>query len=91
MGSPSARDRRWLRAAIELSRNCPPSSTAFAVGAVIVDRDGVVAARGFSREADPHDHAEESALRKVPAGDIRLATATLYSSLEPCSVRRSAP
>jgi tRNA(Arg) A34 adenosine deaminase TadA len=42
-------------------------------------------------QADPHDHAEESALRKVPAGDPRLPTATVYSSLKPCSVRLSRP
>lgn len=82
-------DRRWLREAIELSRACPPSGTAFSVGAIIVDADGGEIARGFSREADPHDHAEESALRKISADDPRLPTATLYSSLEPCSVRMS--
>ena len=33
-------DREWLRQAIELSRCCPPSATAFCVGAVIVAADG---------------------------------------------------
>jgi len=88
---PRAEDRRWLEAAIELSRRCPPSQTAFSVGAIIVGADGAEIARGFSREGDPHEHAEESALRKLPAGEPRLAGATLYSSLEPCGVRRSRP
>lgn len=85
------RDRRYLRRAIELANSCPPSRTAFSVGAVIVDTDGVVIATGYSRETDPHDHAEEAALAKLTPPDIRLAAATLYSSLEPCSSRASRP
>ena len=88
---PAPVDIRWLREGIELSRRCPPSQTAYSVGAVIVAADGTVLATGFSREADPHDHAEEVALAKVPPGDPRLPTATLYSSLEPCGVRASRP
>jgi pyrimidine deaminase RibD-like protein len=61
-------DRRWLRQAIALSRCSPPSQTAFAVGAVLVAADGSVLATGYSREGDPHDHAEEAALAKLPAG-----------------------
>lgn len=30
----------------------------------------------------PHVHAEESALGKLPAGDPRLASATIYSTRE---------
>jgi diaminohydroxyphosphoribosylaminopyrimidine deaminase / 5-amino-6-(5-phosphoribosylamino)uracil reductase len=63
----TAPDRRWLERAIELSRRCPPSHTAFAVGAVLVARDGSVLATGYSRESDPHDHAEEAALAKLRA------------------------
>lgn len=84
-------DRRWLRQAIELARSCPPSTTAFSVGAVIVDAEGELMATGFSREADPLDHAEEAALAKVAPDDPRLAAATLYSSLEPCGARASRP
>jgi diaminohydroxyphosphoribosylaminopyrimidine deaminase/5-amino-6-(5-phosphoribosylamino)uracil reductase len=58
---------------------------------VIVDTNGVVIATGYSRETDPHDHAEEVALGKLTPPDIRLAAATLYSSLEPCSTRVSRP
>ena len=61
----SAADRRFLRQAIELSRRCPPSDTAFSVGAVLVEAGGAVLATGFSRESDPHDHAEEAALAKA--------------------------
>ena len=84
-------DRAWLARAIDLSRRCPPSASAFAVGAVVVAADGIVLATGYSRETGPRDHAEEAALAKVDPGDPRLAGATLYSSLEPCGVRASRP
>jgi diaminohydroxyphosphoribosylaminopyrimidine deaminase / 5-amino-6-(5-phosphoribosylamino)uracil reductase len=89
-------DREWLAAAVDLAWRCPPSATAFNVGAVIVDADDRELARGWSRETDEHVHAEESALAKLggpaaAAENPRLAGATLYSSLEPCSVRRSRP
>ncbi len=86
-----ARDRRWLQAAIDLARRCPPSSSAYSVGAVVVGADGGVMADGYSRETDGAVHAEEAALAKVAPGDPRLAAATLYSSVEPCSRRRSRP
>lgn len=82
-------DRDRLLAAIELSRQCPPSATAFAVGAVIVDFDGRELAWGYSRETDPHVHAEESALGKLAATRADLTRATIYSSLEPCGARKS--
>jgi len=88
---PGGADRRFLRAAIELSRRCPPSDTAFSVGAVIVAEDGEVLATGYSREQEAHDHAEEAALRKVGWDGPRLKTATLYSSLVPCGARASRP
>jgi pyrimidine deaminase RibD-like protein len=81
-------DRAWLLAAVELSRKCPVSATAYAVGAIIVDPYAGELARGYSRETDPADHAEESALAKLPSG-VDLNRATIYTSLEPCTVRRS--
>jgi pyrimidine deaminase RibD-like protein len=83
-------DQRWLREAIELSRRCPPSETAFSVGAVLVSDAADVIATGYSRELDPKDHAEEVALARA-GDDPRLARATLYSSLEPCLSRASRP
>jgi len=84
-------DRYWLRQAIELSRRCPPSQTAFAVGALVVADDGSVLATGYSREGNPYDHAEEVALARMGPADPRLGGATLYSSLEPCAARASRP
>src|SRR5215472_7826096 len=92
-------DREWLAAAIALSERCPPSPTAFSVGALLVDASGQVLATGYSRETSPCDHAEEIALRRAaraePAegtlAEATLAEATLYSSLEPCLHRKSRP
>lgn len=85
------RDLHWMRRAIDLAAKCPPSTTAYSVGAVIVGADGVQLADGYSRESDPHFHAEETALAKLPADDKRLLAATMYSTLEPCSQRSSRP
>jgi 5-amino-6-(5-phosphoribosylamino)uracil reductase len=89
---PSAADHHWLALACELAAQCPPSRTAFSVGAVIVAADGTELARGHSREGDdPVVHAEEAALAKLDPADPRLASATVYSSLEPCAHRASRP
>ncbi|GGL97906.1 5-amino-6-(5-phosphoribosylamino)uracil reductase [Streptomyces fumigatiscleroticus] len=89
---PSAADRHWLALACELAERCPPSRTAFSVGAVVVAADGTELARGYSREGgDPVVHAEEAALAKADPADPRLVTATVYSSLEPCARRASRP
>lgn len=88
MSSATESDRQHLLEAIELSRRCPASTTAFAVGAVVVAADGGVLATGFSREKDPREHAEEAALAKLEVG---VAGATIYSSLEPCGNRASRP
>lgn len=89
-------DRGWMLEAIELSRRCPPSATAFSVGAVLVGADGGPLTTGYSRELDPADHAEEVALGLARLGGLEprgpeFAGATLYSSLEPCAARASRP
>jgi len=88
---PGGADHRFLAWAVELSRLCPPSDSAFSVGAVIAGEDGEVLATGYSREQEEHDHAEEVALRKLGFRDPRLRRATIYSSLVPCGARASRP
>jgi riboflavin-specific deaminase-like protein len=99
---PGGTDERYLAWAVELSKLSPRSDTAFSVGAVVVSAEGEVLATGYSRESDPRDHAEESALRKLGATsaddgspperpDPRVRDATVYSSLVPCGVRASRP
>jgi pyrimidine deaminase RibD-like protein len=93
----SSTDEELLRLTIELSRSCPPVLSAYAVGAIIVAEDGSILSTGYSREplyglGDPSkNHAEEVAIAKLDANDPRLRTATLYTSLEPCSPRASRP
>jgi diaminohydroxyphosphoribosylaminopyrimidine deaminase/5-amino-6-(5-phosphoribosylamino)uracil reductase len=82
-------DRYWMEQAIDLSRRCSPSQEAYSVGVVIVGADGCMISHGFSRETDPHVHAEEAALAKLAPNDPRLRVATVYSTLEPCSQRHS--
>ena len=64
-------------------------------GDPVKDNDNVLAhvwvGNGYSRQTDPDVHAEEAALATLAPDDPRLATATLYSTLEPCSQRRSRP
>ncbi|MFG3339828.1 deaminase [Glycomyces sp. NPDC048151] len=80
-------DARWMARAVELAERCPPSTTAFSVGAVIV-ADGKAVGEGYSRAEDPNDHAEEVALRRAGAA---ARGATAYSSMEPCGHRASRP
>lgn len=86
---PSEVDILRLREAIALADLCPPRT--FRVGAIITDADGEVIATGYSGDGDPANHAEEAALAKLKPGDPRLAKATMYTSLEPCSSRTSHP
>ncbi len=87
--SERARDRRFLLDAIELSRRAAPSQFAYSVGCVIVGSDERIVAGGYSRERGPQSHAEQVALERALEKDAILEGATLYTSLEPCSVRGS--
>ncbi|MEU5836385.1 deaminase [Streptomyces diacarni] len=82
-------DLRWMQRAIGLAALCPLAAGAYSVGAVIVGEDGTELATGYSRATGPHEHAEEVALAQLAHDDPRLAGATLYSTLEPCSQRRT--
>ncbi|GAB4083563.1 hypothetical protein GCM10028784_01930 [Myceligenerans cantabricum] len=83
-------DRELLLEAIALAERCPPSRTAFSVGAIIVADDGTELGRGWSRRHDLTEHAEEAALADVRGDDRpRLRAATIYTSLEPCGKRAS--
>ena len=85
---PEPLDAALLAEAVELSRRSPPSPAAYAVGAVVVGAGP--GARPLGRLVPPARPARPRrggragrASRADPAGG------TLYSSLEPCSRRRS--
>ncbi|WP_032769722.1 deaminase [Streptomyces sp. CNS654] len=84
-----AQDLSWMRRAINLAALCPPAAGAYSVGAIIVGEDGTELASGYSRATGPREHAEEVALAQLPQDDLRLARATIYSTLEPCSQRNA--
>ena len=85
-----AADRAYLRRTIDLARMCPPSETAYSVGALIVTPDGRQFT-GYSRETAPDNHAEEEAMLKALRAGAPLKGCVIYSSMEPCSSRKSKP
>src|SRR3712207_6586441 len=81
-------DQRYLKRAIELSREHMDRGAGGPFGAVIV-RDGQVLAEGWNQVTsanDPTAHAEVTAIRRAreAIGDHSLEGATLYTSCEPC-------
>lgn len=86
----SDEDYRLMRQAIALTAQCPHSTSAYAVGAIIVTRKGEIFT-GYSRETSPINHAEEEAILKAEHAGCSLEGATIYSSMEPCTTRSSKP
>lgn len=84
---PTSEDVRWLHRCLELAR-AAAAADEVPVGALVVV-DGAVVGEGRNRVEElrsPLAHAEMLALQQalVHAGNKRLASATLYCSLEPC-------
>lgn len=86
----TAEDRRYLQMAIDESRKCTPSTSSYCVGAVIVTTDRKIFT-GYTHETSPTHHAEQEAILKALAAGVELRGATIYSSMEPCSERKSEP
>jgi len=81
-------DRIGIEAALRQAREAA-SVGEIPVGAVVV-RDGVVVAQGHNesvRRGDPTAHAELLVIQRAlqALGTDRLATCTLYVTLEPCA------
>jgi pyrimidine deaminase RibD-like protein len=80
-------NRAFMERAVALARECvsEPGEVSPKVGAVLV-RDGDVIAEAFRAELAPGEHAEFTLLEKKLAG-ATLAGATLFTTLEPCTLR----
>lgn len=83
-------DLHYLRQAIDASRLCTPSQSSYCVGAVIRTLDGQCFT-GYTHETSPTHHAEQEAFKKALAANADLRGATIYTSMEPCSTRKSEP
>lgn len=83
-------DKKYLLQAIELSRKCVPAMGSYRVGAVIVTAFGDVF-EGYTHQTNMTNHAEEEAIAAAIAARADLRGAIIYSSMEPCSVRKSKP
>lgn len=86
----SSEDIRRLRQAIAESRRCTPSPSSYCVGAVVVTAGGETFT-GYTHETSPTHHAEQEAVARALAAGASLRGAAVYSSMEPCSTRRSEP
>jgi len=87
--NPIELDRQFMQQALEQAKLAALAGEV-PVGAVLV-RDGQVISRAFNKpisENDPSAHAEMLALRQAAKSDenYRLPGATLYVTLEPCTM-----
>lgn len=82
-------DLKYMQLSIEEAQKSIPAPAAYCVGAAIVNSDGQLLSTGFSRELPGNTHAEECALSKLEGKDVNLENCTMYTTMEPCSVRLS--
>lgn len=80
-----------MELALKEAAKCGPTTTAFSVGAVLVNGSETLST-GYSRELIGNTHAEQCALEKyftqVGAREVPEGT-VLYTTMEPCSFRLS--
>jgi pyrimidine deaminase RibD-like protein len=93
LGPLSAEHSRFMHEALRVAEQCRDIEW-YGVGCVIVNCDGAIISTGYTGELledTKMRHAEDVAISKALEGGYNLATpgVTLYSTLEPCSVRAS--
>ncbi|CAO3615951.1 unnamed protein product [Cunninghamella blakesleeana] len=80
-------DLKYMEVAIEEANKSQPAEKAYCVGACLVKNNHILST-GYSREIPGNTHAEQCALMKL--SDPTLAEgATMYTTMEPCSIRLS--
>jgi tRNA(Arg) A34 adenosine deaminase TadA len=89
-GAFSAEDVHYMQRALQLAEHARDAENEVPVGAVLV-QGGRIAGLGWNRNITLHDptaHAEIMALRAAgeKLANHRLSGATLYVTLEPCSM-----
>jgi tRNA(adenine34) deaminase len=82
-------DEKWMQRALELAHHAAQEGEV-PVGALVV-RDNMVLGEAWNRpigSCDPSAHAEINALRQAAKneGNYRLTGATLYVTIEPCTM-----
>jgi pyrimidine deaminase RibD-like protein len=85
-------DKQYCKMAVDLARQSIAENDGEPhpfVGAVVV-KDGQVISTGFRGERNEGDHAEYCALRKLKddVDHVDLSGCTVYTTLEPCSIRK---
>jgi len=85
----SADHEQWMSKALDLAKSAEKAGEV-PVGAVIV-RDGQIIGEGYNQpigSSDPTSHAEIMALRDAAGNEknYRLPDATLYVTIEPCTM-----
>lgn len=88
--SQEERDRHWMSQALALARQAAREGEV-PVGALVVDSGNRLIGEGWNQpigSRDPTAHAEIVALRQAARalGNYRLPGATLYVTVEPCSM-----
>jgi diaminohydroxyphosphoribosylaminopyrimidine deaminase / 5-amino-6-(5-phosphoribosylamino)uracil reductase len=88
-----AREQQLLIESIEHAKHCPASPNRYCVGCMITTPDGEVLSTGYTGELHENWHAEQAALHKLAQEHSSEAShgAWLFTSLEPCSNRKSFP
>jgi tRNA(adenine34) deaminase len=89
-GTFSAADAQYMQRALQLAVHARDAENEVPVGAVLV-QDGEIVGLGWNRNITLHDptaHAEIMAMRAAgeKLANHRLSGATLYVTLEPCSM-----
>ncbi|MFI3306314.1 MAG: dihydrofolate reductase family protein [Rikenellaceae bacterium] len=83
-------DRALMQMALKVSQSSPERESCYRVGSVVKTLTGEIY-EGYTLETAPTHHAEQAAITKALRAGADLRGATIYASMEPCSVRNSEP